>query len=166
MSRTGYVRKHLLVDRRVQGGLILRVLLYWVTCLISLVLLLLCWRVTTGPLQLFQTHLTEMWAQYAPAMIGSLLLLPIVVLDMLRVSNRFAGPLVRLRGAMARLARGEKVKPIRFRDGDYWQEFAEEFNRLLARIQQYETERASAAKQCVCAASRNLELACAAADEG
>ena len=61
--------------------------------------------------------------------------LPMVVADVIRVSNRFAGPLVRLRRSMRALARGEHVEPIHFRKGDFWQEFAEEFNAVAARVQ-------------------------------
>ena len=46
-----------------------------------------------------------------------------------------AGPLVRLRRSMRALARGEHVEPIKFREGDFWQEFAEEFNAVAARVQ-------------------------------
>ena len=54
-------------------------------------------------------------------------------MDCLRLSNRFAGPMVRLRVAMQGLANGEPVKPVKLRDGDFWCEFAADFNRVLAR---------------------------------
>ena len=43
--------------------------------------------------------------------------------------------MLRLRRAMRELARGEDVQPVRFRDGDFWHDFAEEFNAIAARIQ-------------------------------
>jgi hypothetical protein len=81
---------------------------------------------------------TEMWntvvGRCGPALFASMLLLPVALIDMARMSNRFAGPILRLRRAMKDLADGREVQPIRFRDHDYWGDFAEDFNRVLARI--------------------------------
>ncbi|HUT91364.1 MAG TPA: hypothetical protein VMY37_17835 [Thermoguttaceae bacterium] len=134
MSRIVRIRKQLFVDSKVQGALVLRVLLYWAVCLITVTLMLLCWSILRTP-RMFYTHLDDMWFHYGPALIASFILLPMVVVDIIRVSNRFAGPLVRLRRSMRALARGEHVEPIKFREGDFWQEFADEFNAVAARVQ-------------------------------
>jgi len=134
MSRKGRVRKQLFVDSKVQGALVLRVLMYWVVCLITITLMLLCWSVLRTP-RMFYWHFDDMWFHYGPALIASFILLPMVVIDIIRLSNRFAGPMVRLRRSMRALARGEYVEPIRFREGDFWKEFADEFNAVVARVQ-------------------------------
>lgn len=136
MTAKKFPRKRLWVDPKVQGTLILRVVLYWVVCLVTVTLMLLCWRIVTGPARPFYTHFDDMWFHYGPALVASFLLLPLIVLDILRVSNRFAGPLFRLRRAMRALARGEEVRPISFREGDFWIEVAHEFNAILARFEQ------------------------------
>lgn len=136
MTNMKRMRKRLFVDPKVQGALALRVVLYWVVCLITITLMLLCWRILTGPARLFYTHFDAMWHQFGPAAVASFVLLPLVIIDSLRLSNRFAGPLVRLRRSMRALGRGEQVKPIRFRDGDFWQEIADEFNAILERVQE------------------------------
>ena len=135
MSNKKSLRKHLFVDPKVQGALVTRVVLYWVVCLITITLMLLCWRIITGPARMFYTHFNDMWFFYGPALVASFVLLPLVIVDIIRVSNRFTGPILRLRRSIRELARGEHVHPISFRDGDYWQEFADEFNTLLARLQ-------------------------------
>jgi hypothetical protein len=135
MSRQKQPRKQIFVDAKVQGTLVLRVAIYWVFCLLTLALTLLCWRILTGPARMFYTHFDDMWYYYGSALAASFLLLPIVLFDVVRVSNRFAGPLVRLRRSMRALARGEEVQPIHFRDSDFWQEFADEFNTIAARLQ-------------------------------
>ena len=135
MSVKKSLRKHLFVDPKVQGALVLRAMLYWVTCLITVTLMLLCWRIVTGPARVFYTHFNDMWFFYGPAVIASFLLLPLVIVDVLRFSNRFTGPVLRLRRGMRALARGERTEPIEFRDSDFWHEFAEEFNAVLARFQ-------------------------------
>jgi hypothetical protein len=58
-----------------------------------------------------------------------------VIYDVVRMSNRFCGPLFRLRRSIRALSRGEHVDPISFREGDFWPEIAQEFNTLLVRAQ-------------------------------
>ena len=135
MSDKKRLRKHLFVDPKVQGALIVRVALYWVVCLISMMLTLLCWQMITGPARPFHVHLSDMWFCYAPALAASLLLLPLVITDVIRLSNRFVGPLVRLRRSMRELARGECIRPVAFRDADFWQDVANEFNAVRNRVQ-------------------------------
>jgi hypothetical protein len=130
------LRKKFFVDPKVQGALIARVVFYWVVCLITIALMLLCWRIITGPARIFYTHFDDMWFFYGPPAIASFLLLPLVVLDIIRMSNRFVGPLLRLRRSMRALAYGEHVEPIEFRDNDFWHDFADEFNAVNARITQ------------------------------
>ncbi len=135
MSSNKSLRKQLFVDPKVQGALVWRSILYWCVCLATVTLMLLCWRILTGPARLFYYHFDDMWFYYGPALIASLVMLPLVVIDIVRLSNRFTGPMLRLRRSMRALTRGEHVAPIRFRDNDFWQEFAEEFNAVAALVQ-------------------------------
>jgi hypothetical protein len=128
-------RRQLFVDPKVQGALILRVVLYWVVCVVTITLMLLCWRIVTGPARPFYTHFDDMWFHFGPAVVASFLLLPLVIYDIVQMSNRFCGPLFRLRRSVRALSRGEHVHPISFREGDFWPEFSQEFNTLLARLQ-------------------------------
>ena len=137
------MRKRLFVDPKVQGALIARVVMYWVICLITIALLLLCWDIVTGPARVFYMHFDDMWFFYGPAAIASFLLLPLVIIDIIRISNRFVGPLLRLRRSMRALARGEDVEPIEFRNNDFWYDFADEFNAVRARILQLSAENES-----------------------
>ncbi|NQU21286.1 MAG: hypothetical protein HQ567_08390 [Candidatus Nealsonbacteria bacterium] len=130
-----HLRKQFFVDPKVQGALVGRVILYWMVCIITIGLMILCWRTVTGPVRLFYMHFSDMWFFHGPAILASAVLLPLVVIDIIRLSNRFTGPMLRLRRSMRALAQGEHVEPILFRDEDFWQEFAEEFNTLAARVQ-------------------------------
>lgn len=127
-----FKRKKLWVDPKVQGALLVRVLAYWVSCLLTVALL---GRVTTGVAKIFPGMDDQTWLPYMPAILASAFFLPLVVQDTLRVSNRFVGPMFRLRRSVRQLAAGEKVKKVYFRDGDMWQEFADEFNALLDRLE-------------------------------
>jgi hypothetical protein len=133
-------RARLFVDAKVQGALVSRVILYWFLCLLTITLMLLCWRILTGPARPFYWHLDNMWFFYGPAAIASFLLLPMMVVDVIRLSNRFVGPLLRLRRDMRALARDEEVEPLEFRQSDFWREFADEFNAIAARLKRLSAE--------------------------
>ena len=138
MSKTKSVkslRKQLFVDPNVQGALVVRAVLYWLECMLSIALMLLCWRIMTDPDRLLNDHLSSIWFDYWPACFVSFMLLPVVVVDMMRLSNRFCGPMLRLRRYMRQLARGEYVEPIEFRGGDFWCNLAQEFNAVAMRVQ-------------------------------
>ncbi|MEW6055042.1 MAG: hypothetical protein AB1540_00380 [Bdellovibrionota bacterium] len=49
----------------------------------------------------------------------------------LAFSNRVAGPMLRLRNHCERVAKGETLDGIKFRDGDYFEEVAEAYNRQM-----------------------------------
>jgi len=77
----------------------------------------------------------QTWLDFWPSLAASLLVLPIVIWDVLRVSHRFAGPMVRLRHGLRDLADGKTVRPMKFREGDFWTVFADEFNRLAESLE-------------------------------
>lgn len=140
MSSNKFTRKQIFIDPKVQGTLAFRVIVYWAACVVTISVMLLCWRMLTGPARMPLAHLDDMWFHFGPALIASFLLLPLVIYDIVRTSNRFTGPLFRLRRSMRELAKGNEVKPIRFRDGDFWQDLAEEFNAVARCVQDGEKE--------------------------
>ncbi len=160
MSANKFVRKQIFVDPKVQGTLIFRVIVYWTVCVVTISVMLLCWRMLTGPARMPFTHLDDMWFHYGPALVASFLLLPLVIYDIVRTSNRFTGPLLRLRRSMKALAAGEQVKPIRFRDGDFWQELAEDFNAVTRRLQN--TDESADSKQLSESEDESLEVSATA----
>ncbi len=62
-------------------------------------------------------------------------LFPAFALDTIRFSNRFVGPIARLRRHMRELAAGEKVSSLAFRDNDFWADVADEFNTVAQMVQ-------------------------------
>lgn len=128
-------RKQLYMGSKVQVALLSRVVMYWCAYMGAIAAFVLIWRIVTGPARLFYTHFEDMWFHFGPAVIASLILLPLLLWDMLRVSNRFVGPLTRMRMHFRMGARGEQVPPVHFREGDFWHEVSEEFNALMAELQ-------------------------------
>lgn len=135
-------RRIFLVDNKVQGALVMRVIAYWVYCLFTISLLLIWWDAFAGPPREFMTIVSDVYQRFAPAAAASLLVLPLVVMDVLRMSNRFAGPARRLKDGLRELSEGKQVRPLTFRDNDFWQETAAEFNRVNDRINQLSARQA------------------------
>jgi len=133
-------RKQIVAEPKIQGVLLVRVLLYWGLCVLTVTVLLMGWRIVTGSTRAFYTHLEALWWQFGPAAIASLCVLPIVIGDFLRLSNRFAGPMRRIQGAMSRLAKGERVEPMKVREQDFWGDFTAEFNLLLEQVKRLEAK--------------------------
>ena len=127
-------RTQFFIDREVQGSLLLRTAVYWLFCLLSVSLMLICWEAYRGPPRRFVDLATEQLYRYGPGLVASLVLLPIVLMDVLRLSNRFVGPIMRMRIALKTLVKGQPTKPLNFRDDDFWRELATDFNQVAARV--------------------------------
>jgi hypothetical protein len=126
-------RRRLFIDKRVQGGLLVRTAAYWFFLLVTGLLLQTLFASRESGGSFFERY-GSLLAQYGVAAIAMLLLLPLVLYDVLLTSNRFAGPVYRLRRSLAALAKGQHVDPVQFRENDYWREMADEFNAVAAYV--------------------------------
>jgi hypothetical protein len=126
-------RKRLFVDSKVQGALIMRTCLYWVFCFAAITIMLLIWR-SVAMAEPFWMQFDEIWQRHAPIVVAAALLLPVLLVDVVRVSNRFAGPMYRMRRYMREVANGQDAQPVKFREYDYWTEFADELNAMLENL--------------------------------
>jgi len=129
-------RKRRLIDLDVQGALARRIILHWFVFLAIIALALPLWQVWSNGFagEPFSALMLEAWRQTAPVFFILLALLPLFVMDTIKLSHRFAGPMYRFRQTIRRLAEGEDVDFIRLRKGDFWKEFAEDFNAMLEQI--------------------------------
>jgi hypothetical protein len=128
-------RKTLFVDQRVQGALLTRAVGYCLLTTLFVAAGYVVWNVGRNWSRPLGEVLLECAASFAPALLALLLALPVVMFDCLRVTNRFVGPLYRMRRYLRRIARGEPVEPIMFRSRDFWHEIAEEFNTAVAQLE-------------------------------
>lgn len=133
-----FKRKKLLIDSRVQGILIGRALVYLLACGLFMLLPIFIGRALNDPQHLFFENLGPFFRKYGMFFTCILLMLPLLVYDILKLTNRFAGPVFRLRREMRRLAEGEKVHPLKFREGDYWSDLTPAFNAILQRVESLE----------------------------
>ncbi|MEX2170435.1 MAG: hypothetical protein WD851_14060 [Pirellulales bacterium] len=134
-----FKRKRLFVDSPVQGRLLCRVVLYWclaVAIMGTLAAVQVAIETRHAP---FSLVVNRTLLAFGPSLIAAVVMLPLILFDVLRFSNKFAGPMHRLRREMKRLAGGESCAPINFREGDFWYDLAEQFNRLAERLDRLET---------------------------
>ncbi len=125
------------VDSLVQGALARRIVAHW--CIFFALSL-----ISLGALELFlgdptlslQGHLGVLWGKYAFFVILMVSILPTFVYDSMKLSNRFAGPVMRLRESIGALAKGENVRELKFRDNDFWRELSDDFNVVASRAQE------------------------------
>lgn len=130
IKHSALFRQQLLIDKRVQGALLRRTALYCGCSAVYFITILIFTESVSYPNQtLIQSvlHCLNEMVYWAP---GLLLMSPLVLWDLLTVTNRFAGPVFRLQREMQRLIDGEPTTPLTFREGDYWTEMAVAFNQI------------------------------------
>lgn len=131
--------KRCFVDPAVRRTFLLRAVLYWLACVLCLGMMLATTGVLADPAHSLGPFVANRWFRFLPAIMIAVVLLPAMAFDMARLANRFAAPLMRLRGAMREAAQGEPIEPIRLREGDFWAGFADDLNGVLARLQEIES---------------------------
>lgn len=141
------MRRRVFVDRVVQGALIRHMMRCW---LISYALFggltLAGWIFIHPGLQAFvgpEAFMAEVLPMAVVGLVSAMVVLPLYLWGLVRVSHRFAGPIIRLKRVMRVAADGGPLDPIHFRDDDFWQELATSYNDLLIRIHSKMTVRVS-----------------------
>jgi low affinity Fe/Cu permease len=121
-------RRRYLVDRSTQWAIVRQSLLHWFYHSLLTVLFLLTLTVLFGGLRPWG----ETWQALCPLAISvyvsMLLLLPIFIRDSFKLSNRFAGPIYRIRSTLHDVNEGKPYRHIELRKGDFWQGLAQELN--------------------------------------
>lgn len=150
-------RKRVTADVHLQGKICLRVAVYWLICALTLAILL-TGRDALGAGTEVDNSITT--GAVLRAVASSLLILPLVLFDCLIFSNRFVGPIWRLRREVKAIANGQSGELIRFRPGDEYQELIGDFNRVIDRLaaeaktsDQAEAEATEAQQEIVASAS-------------
>lgn len=128
------------IDRKVQLALVFQVLRHWLLFLWGAFVVLSIMQVLFGdPNRSLVEHLGAVWSHHALFFIVALLLIPVFVNDVINLSHRFVGPVLRVRGDLRRLAEGQSVPPIKLRKNDFWHGLAADFNAALAALDREKT---------------------------
>ena len=130
-----------------QGSLLRRFALYSLACAVYFIVILVFTESMSDPDEPLSGAIFRCLDEsiyWAP---GLMLLLPVVAYDLLKVTNRFAGPVFRLHREMRRLIDRESEYPLNFRDGDYWMEMAGTFNEIRDELHELREEKANWIRQ-------------------
>jgi hypothetical protein len=134
-----FKRTKILVNRRVQGRVVLHVLYLWAAYHLVLWHVMLFFRVVQygaerlngGAALTFSQLFAEFVHNHYSMIICGAIVLPYLIWDVLKLTHRFVGPFVQFQRTLARLARGEKVTEVRIRTDDFLGELQDAFNEFL-----------------------------------
>lgn len=127
-------RKQTYVDPQVQGALVRRLILHWLGFFVTASIVTFVLQVLSNPLIPISAHAEELWWTQGPFLIVMVFLLPMFVLDTIKLSHRFAGPIYRLRKTIQDVAAGQAPRRLKFRDFDFWQGLADDYNKMIDRL--------------------------------
>ena len=128
------LRQQVWVDRSVQGVLVGRVILYWVCALLYVGIGSACFQFNQNPEWTLAKHAQVLFGQVWPWLPTAIILLPLAIYDVVRLSNLFAGPVCRLRKHFAALREDIACAQLTFREEDYWRDLAAPINAMQAEI--------------------------------
>ena len=118
-------------DKGIQMRLCARIFFYWVACQCSFAVAIFSIAALQGP-----EPTGSVTRFIVPALLISMLVLPIALFDVLVFSNRFVGPISQLRSKMNSLVNENTCEKVHFRRGDFYGELSQNFNILREQIQE------------------------------
>jgi hypothetical protein len=127
-------RRKKFIDAPVQGSLVRRVIFHWMMFLIVTALVSFMLQVLSNPFKPVSFHWNNMVWTHGPLMIVMVFLLPVFVVDTIKLSHRFAGPIFGMRRAMREIVQGKPPRQLRFRSNDFWHELADDYNAMLTKL--------------------------------
>jgi hypothetical protein len=127
-------RRKKFIDAIVQGSLVRRLVLHWILFLSVTFLVSFLLQVLSDPFRPIASHFQNLSWTHGPLLMVMVFLLPVFIVDTIKLSHRFAGPIFALRRAMREVAQGKPPRQIRFRDSDFWHEVAEDYNAMLTTL--------------------------------
>ncbi len=123
------------VDPEVQLALGRRVALHWIFFMIvCFVLISVLQAFIENPSTNFSEMFIYAFRRNVIGLASGIALIPFFIYDTMQVTNRFAGPIVRLRENLRSIAAGGEVTDLKIREGDYWQELAVEYNAAVQKL--------------------------------
>jgi hypothetical protein len=132
MSRPQRKKKY--IDSDVQGALTRRLIWHWCVFVVVAGVAAYLLQVLSNPFKPQLEHIRELWWTHGPFLVVLLFLLPVFVVDTIKLSHRFAGPIFNLRRAMREVAQGKPPRKLKFRDNDFWHDLSDEYNAMILRL--------------------------------
>jgi hypothetical protein len=123
------------IDANVQGSLARRIIFHWLLFLLVASLAAFILQVLSNPFRPLPDHMNDIWWTHGPFFLVMAFLLPVFILDSIKLSHRFAGPIYSLRRAIRDIAQGKPARRLKFRRHDFWHDVAEDYNAMLRRLE-------------------------------
>jgi hypothetical protein len=123
------------IDASVQGTLARRLIFHWCVFLIVTSVAAFLLQVLTNPFESLAVHAQELWFTHGPMLVVMIFLLPVFVVDTIKLSNRFAGPIFSLRRSIRSIVQGKPAQKLKFRRHDFWHDLADDYNAMLLRLE-------------------------------
>ena len=132
-------RRKIFVDADVQSELLRQLVYHWLMFLTTLLwILVIVEFVKSGFTARIGECMSNVMHDNVVMLMSLLVLAPMAIYQMVKVSHRFVGPMVKFRRSIARLGAGEQVEPVCFRKNDFWKDIAANFNLVVGRIEELE----------------------------
>ena len=133
------IRLKQMINWSVQGPIVKRLLLHVLAYnAATLCLLMLVWGVRTSLAAITErptmTSPLTFWQQAAPVMVCMLIMVPYMVWDLMKLTNRIAGPLYRFESLLKDFVKSGRLNPAIIRDGDFLTDFQAVFNEFAAAL--------------------------------
>jgi hypothetical protein len=134
-------RKKHFIDSRVQGALARRIIFHWLVFVLVTSAVAFVVQVLSDPFRGLSSHLSDLWWAQGPFLLVMVFLLPVFVMDAIKLSHRFAGPIFNLRREIRKVAEGQAPRKLKFRQGDFWHDLANDYNAMLSKLGALEEEK-------------------------
>jgi hypothetical protein len=127
-------RKKQFIDRCVQGSLARRIIGHWLAYVLVAAVVAFLLQLLSDPFRPLNEHLYDLWWSHGPFLLVLVFLLPVFVMDTVKISHRFAGPVYALRRAIRDIVQGKPARKLKFRRHDFWHDLADDYNAMLLRL--------------------------------
>ena len=141
-------RKKNYVDSHVQGSLLKRIILHWLAFFVVAGMSIIMLQSLLGDVNLsLGERISRQIGEFTLIGVIMVCLFPVFLLDTIRFSNRFVGPIARMRRHLREIGETGTTDECKFRGDDFWSEMAGELNAVTERVdsQREEIERLKAA---------------------
>lgn len=133
-------RRKFRLDPRVRGEVARQCFYYWIGYVAAILLFLSAWIGVVDQPRSPADFWQKLMTLGLPTLAGSALFLPLLFFHSARFSNRFSGPLYRIRKTLSALSRGETSEHLILRKDDYWEDLADDVERISQYIDQLQRE--------------------------
>ncbi len=131
---TTAIVKPLVIEPKIQWTLAIRTILHWVACVTYFAVVLFFTQMLYDPEQSLWEHIRAYAFDALHWLPAILLLLPLVVYDTLRVSQRIVTPVLQVQAGLAELVEDQKSARLEIAEEDYFPELLNHFNQVRGMV--------------------------------